>query len=92
MLDGVALSVEKVISTPRFKCETPFPGEAGSPISLKENLDRFLSSDDDLVICILCWESRYGDKEPYAGVRPGVEAPPDAIQTLFLNADKVVDF
>ena len=46
-LDGVALGVESIVDSRRFKC----PQADGSEISLQENLEAFLSGDpNNLVI------------------------------------------
>ena len=93
-LDGVALRDVRVIGSRRFKCETPFSSE---PISLQENIEAFLSSDDDMVICPLCWRKRY-DKYPDYGLLPPPCIGPGnlykctAVVRLLMNADKVIDF
>jgi hypothetical protein len=82
-LDGVALGDSKVVSSRRFKCNTPW-GE----ISLQENLEEFLSGNpNNMVICPLCWTERYGDQLPDYGV-----LNPPAVGALLLNAEKVIDF
>jgi hypothetical protein len=95
-LDGVSLADDSVVSSRRFKCDTP-DGE----ISLKENLEAFLTekdshsvNDNDLVVCPLCWISRYGDELPDYGVLPGSEdgTPRDAIGKMILDAEKILDF
>jgi len=82
-LDGVALGDSKVVSSRRFKCNTPW-GE----ISLQENLDAFLDGNpDNMVICPLCWTERYGDQQPDYGVLDS-----QAVGALLLNAEKIIDF
>lgn len=88
-LDGTALGVESVVKSPRFKCAQ----SGGNEISLKDNLEEFLAgNDNNLVICPICYEERFGDKEPEYGVRPGIEASPLAVIDVLSNADKVIDF
>jgi sulfur relay (sulfurtransferase) complex TusBCD TusD component (DsrE family) len=87
-LDGVSLADDSVTSSRRFKCETPW-GE----ISLKENLEAFLAgNDDNMVVCPICWKSRYGDELPDYGVLPGTDVPAEAIGKMMLDADKILDF
>lgn len=88
-LDGVSLADESVTSSRRFKCETPW-GE----VSLQENLEAFLGeNDNNMVVCPLCWKSRYGDELPDYGVLPGAEGVPGtAIGKMVLDADKILDF
>jgi predicted peroxiredoxin len=94
-LDGVTLGDESVVKRRRFKCDTPW-GE----ISLKENLEAFIDdNDNNMVVCPLCWISRYGDEElPEYGVLPGSTHPelgpidPMAIGKMMLDADKILDF
>lgn len=94
-LDGVSLADDSVASSRRFKCETPW-GE----VSLKENLEAFLTdngsldiNNNDLVVCPICWISRYGDELPDYGVLPGFEGIPNtAIGKMMLDADKILDF
>lgn len=92
-LDGVSLADESVVSSRRFKCDTPW-GE----ISLKENLEHFIDINDydnpplpesskNMVVCPLCWKSRYGDELPNYGILSGA-----AIEPMMLNADKILDF
>ena len=97
-LDGVSLADDSVASSRRFKCDTP--PDFGGEISLIENLEAFLTgngshevNDNKLVVCPLCWISRYGDELPDYGVLPGDgTTPPDAIGEMMLNADKILDF
>jgi len=87
-LDGVSLADDSVVSSRRFKCDTPW-GE----ISLIENLEAFLDgNNDNMVVCPICWKSRYGDEKPDFGVLPGVTAAPTAIGKMMLDADKILDF
>ena len=101
-LDGVSLADDSVVRSRRFKCDTP-DGE----ISLKENLEAFLAdqafpadevfpdeNDNNMVVCPLCWISRYGDELPDYGVLPGSEdgTPREAIGKMMLDADKILDF
>ena len=96
-LDGVSLADDSVTSSRRFKCDTPW-GE----ISLKENLEMFLNegieggelNQNNMVVCPICWKSRYGDELPDYGVLPGVteDVPGDAIGKMMLDADKILDF
>lgn len=94
-LDGVSLADDSVASSRRFKCDTP-SGE----ISLIENIEAFLTEDDgsindnNMVVCPLCWISRYGDELPDYGVLPGttVGVPMEAIGKMMLDADKILDF
>ena len=82
-LDGVALGDSKVVSSRRFRCNTP-----GGEISLEENLEAFLAGNpNNMVICPLCWIERYGDQEPDYGVLDS-----NAVGALLLNAEKVIDF
>ena len=100
-LDGVSLADDKVTSSRRFKCD--FPGQDGEilEISLKENLEMFLNegneggelNQNNMVVCPLCWISRYGDELPDYGVLPGAEGvDPKAIGKMMLDADKILDF
>ena len=93
-LDGVSLADKSVASSRRFKCDTP--PSMGGEISLKENLEKFLggSPEDDeynmnnMVVCPLCWISRYGEDElPYYGVRSS-----PAVGKMILDAEKILDF
>lgn len=90
-LDGVSLADASVAGSRRFKCETP-----DGQISLKENLETFIDgNNNNMVVCPLCWISRYGDEElPDYGVLPGSAdgTPPDAIGKMVLDADKILDF
>jgi hypothetical protein len=82
-LDGVTIGDSKVVSSRRFKCNTPW-GE----VSLQENLEAFLNGNpNNMVICPLCWEERYGDQLPDYGV-----LNPPAVGALLLNAEKIIDF
>ncbi|MCK5662709.1 MAG: hypothetical protein KAI17_04440 [Thiotrichaceae bacterium] len=88
-LDGVTIADDKVASSRRFKCDTPW-GE----ISLIENLEVFLDDNpNNLVVCPICWNSRY-DELPDYGVLPGtsVGVPAEAIGKMMLDADKILDF
>ena len=100
-LDGVSLADDSVTSSRRFKCD--FPGQDGEilEISLKENLEMFLNegieggelNQNNMVVCPLCWISRYGDELPDYGVLPGAEGvDPKAIGKMMLDADKILDF
>ena len=89
-LDGVSLADDSVTGSRRFKCETPW-----GKISLKENLEAFIAENsNNMVVCPLCWKSRYGDEElPDYGVLPGAEGvDPKAIGKMMLDADKILDF
>ena len=95
-LDGVSLADDSVTSSRRFKCDTPW-GE----ISLKENLEMFLTEEgtidanqNHMVVCPICWISRYGDELPDYGVLPGFteDVPREAIGKMMLDADKILDF
>lgn len=95
-LDGVSLADESVVSSRRFKCETPW-GE----ISLLENLEAFLFDVDmnmmnmnNMVVCPLCWKSRYGDESPDYGILPGPPGTPTSIMIgkMILDAEKILDF
>jgi hypothetical protein len=82
-LDGVALGDNGVVSSRRFKCNTPW-GE----ISLQENLEAFIAGNpNNMVICPLCWTERYGDQSPDYGVLDS-----SAVGALLLNAEKIIDF
>jgi hypothetical protein len=82
-LDGVALGDSAVVSSRRFKCNTPW-GE----ITLQENLDAFIDGNpNNMVICPLCWTERYGDQPPDYGVLDS-----SAVGALLLNAEKIIDF
>ena len=93
-LDGVSLADDSVTSSRRFKCD--FPGQDGEilEISLKENLEAFIAgNDNNMVVCPLCWKSRYGDELPDYGVLPGAEGVDSkAIGKMMLDADKILDF
>ena len=93
-LDGVSLADDSVVSSRRFKCD--FPGQDGEilEISLKENLEEFIGgNDNNMVVCPLCWKSRYGEELPDYGVLPGAEGvDPKAIGKMMLDADKILDF
>ncbi|NOQ78506.1 MAG: hypothetical protein GQ546_03800 [Gammaproteobacteria bacterium] len=89
-LDGVSLADDAVVSSRRFKCDTPW-GEK----TLIETLQDFLGGDDNnMVVCPLCWGSRYGDELPDHGVLPGSDdgTPGDAIGKMIFKADKILDF
>ncbi len=89
-LDGVSLADDSVVSSKRFKCDTPW-GE----ISLIENLETFLAGNaNNMVVCPICWKSRYGDELPDYGVLPGTTegVPAEAIGKMVLDADKILDF
>ncbi len=82
-LDGVTLADESVASSRRFKCETPWESE----ISLQESLDIFIGgNDNNMVVCPLCWKSRYGSEDPDNGTKTA------NIGTMIFNADKILDF
>ena len=93
-LDGVALGSHKTVKSPRFKCEVPGPF-AGLPpdqtgtISLEDNLNGFLDEGGTMIICPLCWITRYGDTPPDYGELPlgGCVIP-----EMFGFAEKVIDF
>ena len=98
-LDGVSLADDSVAGSRRFKCDFPLPDGQIIVISLKENLEEFLTEDDgtindnNMVVCPLCWKSRYGDELPDHGVLPGAEGvDPKAIGKMMLDADKILDF
>ncbi|MDX2505228.1 MAG: hypothetical protein QNL62_12245 [Gammaproteobacteria bacterium] len=86
-LDGVTLADNDVIKKRRLKCDTPW-GE----ISLKENLIAFLDdNDNNMVVCPLCWDSRYDDDElPDYGFLPPEGST--AIGKMMFDADKILDF
>ena len=87
-LDGVSLADDSVVSSKRFKCDTPW-GE----ISLIENLETFLAGNaNNMVVCPICWKSRYGDELPDHGVLPGTTVDGTAIGKMVLDADKILDF
>jgi hypothetical protein len=51
-------------------------------------LEAFLNGNpNNMVICPLCWEERYGDQLPDYGV-----LNPPAVGALLLNAEKIIDF
>lgn len=95
-LDGVSLADKSVASSRRFKCDTP--PSMGGEISLKENLEKFLGGNpdedgegdvynkNDMVVCPLCWDSRY-DEKPYYGIKSS-----PAVGAMILNAEKILDF
>ena len=93
-LDGVALGSHKTVKLKRFKCEVPGPF-AGLPpdktgtISLEENLNGFLEGGGTMIICPLCWETRYGDTPPDYGELPWGSC---VIPEMFGFAEKVIDF
>ena len=89
-LDGVALGLEAVVGSPRFKCTQ----SDGSKISLQANLETFLNGNqDNLVLCPICYKERFGDEPPTYGVRPGSDGTPgSAVIDVLANADKVIDF
>ena len=90
-LDGTALGVKRVVKRRRFRCAQ----SDGSEISLQENLEQFLSvTDNDLVLCPICYGERYGDRLPDYGVLPGSQdgTPGTAVIDVLSNADKVIDF
>jgi hypothetical protein len=88
-LDGVSLADDSVTGSRRFKCETPW-----GKISLKENLEAFIGvNNNNMVVCPICWKSRYGDELPDYGVLPGAEGVDSkAIGKMMLDADKILDF
>lgn len=90
-LDGVTLADASVTRSRRFKCDTP-----NGQISLRENLETFIDGNhNNMVVCPLCWMSRYGDEElPDYGVLPGSAdgTPREAIGKMVLDADKILDF
>ena len=87
-LDGVSLADDSVVSSKRFKCDTPW-GE----ISLIENLEAFIAGNaNNMVVCPICWKSRYGDELPDYGVLPGITVDGTAIGKMVLDADKILDF
>ena len=47
-----------------------------------------------MVVCPICWKSRYGDELPDYGVLPGTteDVPAEAIGKMMLDADKILDF
>lgn len=94
-LDGVSLADASVTGSRRFKCEIPdgFP-EDETIISLEDNLIAFLTkngmtdiNNDKMVVCPICWKSRYGEESPDYGTNNGM-----AIGPMILNADKILDF
>mgnify|MGYP001551954703 CR=1 FL=1 len=88
-LDGVTLADASVTRSRRFKCDTPW-GE----VSIRENLEKFIDGNhNNMVVCPLCWKSRYGEELPDYGVLPGAEGvDPKAIGKMMLDADKILDF
>jgi hypothetical protein len=93
-LDGVTLADASVTRSRRFKCDFPLPDGQIIEISLKENLEAFIGgNDNNMVVCPLCWISRYGEELPDYGVLPGAEGvDPKAIGKMMLDADKILDF
>ena len=93
-LDGVTLADASVTRSRRFKCDFPLPDGQIIEISLKENLEAFIGGNaNNMVVCPLCWISRYGDELPDYGVLPGAEGiDPKAIGKMMLDADKILDF
>jgi hypothetical protein len=88
-LDGVALGDGKIVRNPKFRCTTPFPEP--QPVSLKNNLERFLADNpNNMVVCPICWAERYGDEMPDYGFLPPDGSP--AVGKMILDAEKVVDF
>ena len=89
-LDGVALGIDHVVKSRRFKCTQADEKE----ISLEENLMQFLNgNDNNLVLCPICYKERYGDRLPDYGVLPGADGvSPLAVIDVLANADKISDF
>lgn len=88
-LDGVALGDAKIVDKRKFRCTTPFPEE--QPVSLRDNLERFLGDNmDNMVVCPICWGERYGDALPDYGFLPPEGST--AVGKLFLDAEKIIDF
>jgi len=88
-LDGVALGDAKIVKKRKIRCTTPFPEP--QPVSLKDNLERFLDdNDNNMVVCPICWGERYGDEEPDYGFLPPPGSP--AIGKMLLDAEKILDF
>lgn len=89
-LDGVTLADKSIVSSPRFKCEL----SDGSIISLSDHLDNFIDNNpDNLVVCPICWRSRYGEEIPDYGILPNSDDDNAmAIGSLIMSADKILDF
>ena len=90
-LDGVSLGDDSVVSSPRFKCDIPEPfPEDEEVISLEENLGKFLGSTHEdnrnMVVCPLCWKSRYGSESPDNGTKSA------NIGQMIFYAEKILDF
>ena len=85
-LDGVSLADDSVVSSRRFKCDTPW-----GVISLKKNLDAFMRDNvNNMVVCPICWKARYGTTPPDYGYLPG---PGDtAVLDVIMRAEKILDF
>jgi hypothetical protein len=89
-LDGVTLGDAKVVDNKKFRCSTPFPEP--QPVSLADNLERFLDGNmDNMVVCPICWGERYGEEQlPDYGFLPPPGNP--AVGKLLLDAEKIIDF
>ena len=85
-LDGVSLADDSVVSSRRFKCDTPW-GE----ISLIDNLDAFMRENkNNMVVCPICWKARYGTTPPDYGYLPG--KGDTAVLDMIMGAEKILDF
>lgn len=89
-LDGVSLADgNDQVFEAQFKCTVPESMATGGEITLKDHLELFLGSpkkSDDMVVCPLCWNSRYGSAVPFYGVKTA------NIKTMIFNAEKILDF
>lgn len=83
-LGGVAIAADlEALTPPLANCRT-----ANGESPLTALLDRFEQLGGKIIVCGLCWTSRFGDSEPSRGSL----GDPWSVHNLFLYADKVLTF
>lgn len=80
--------------SPRMELPDPQPVElyctAGAEDKvLPEVINDFVNAGGKILVCPLCWNTRYRGEQPLFGAEVG---DPVTVHNLFLQADKVIDF
>ncbi len=62
------------------------------PKTLPQIVNGFTSAGGNIVVCPLCWLSRFAGDTSATLVPGAAIGTPDSLADMFLNADKVIDF